>query len=156
MWWTRWHCSSVAAQPYPPCGACNFTDGQPLIEQGDHQGWWGQLGPYPVGLSLTDVWWLTPQLGPTRGPQYSPHCRLWHYKLHYKCTCVCVCACVCVYVCVRVLMCVHVCVYMWMYVYMCLSVFACMLVGASACLHVCVLNSCLYNIIMVNVEVCNT
>ena len=54
------HRSPAVAQTSPSCGACNLTDGQPLNARGGHQGWWRQLDPYPVGLSLTDVWWLTP------------------------------------------------------------------------------------------------
>ena len=50
--WTL-HCSSAAAQPSSSRGPCNLTDGEHLIA------WWRGLGPYPVGLSLTDVWWLT-------------------------------------------------------------------------------------------------
>ena len=76
-----------------------------------HQGWWGQLGPYPVGLSLTDIYLVAhPQLDPFAAQQEdhnSLHCRLWYYK----CVCVCVCVCVavlhsayfriqCVYICV--------------------------------------------------------
>ena len=60
-------------------------------------------GPYPVGLSLTDVWWLTfirPLWGPTAGTTIvCMHCRLWYYKLVVQvCVCVHVFMCMCKYI----------------------------------------------------------
>ena len=55
----------------------------------------GAAGPYPVGLSLTDVWWLTPS-GPDNGAHTAGCVHGTSYKLQ---VCVCVCVCVCARVC---------------------------------------------------------
>ena len=51
------HAITLQLQPSSPhlVGLATSAEGQPLIARGGHGGYWGQLGPYPVGLSLNDV-----------------------------------------------------------------------------------------------------